>query len=124
MPTHEIELLFQQLGSTHIWGILVKMLIRILLSGIVGIGALTRPVSAQDVQMGYIVAQHSCSSCHEIEKGSFRSDVRPSFATIASRPNTTMMSLEILLTNPHYRMPDYLTRQEIADVSAYILSLK
>lgn len=35
-----------------------------------------------------------------------------------------MMSLEILLTNPHYRMPDYLTRQEIADVSAYILSLK
>jgi mono/diheme cytochrome c family protein len=74
--------------------------------------------------MGYIVAQRSCASCHEIEKGRFRSDLRPSFATIASRPGTTAMSLEILLTNPHYRMPDYLTRQEIADVSAYITSLK
>jgi mono/diheme cytochrome c family protein len=91
---------------------------------LVGIAMLTLPAVAQDVQMGYIVAQRSCSSCHEIEQGRFRSDVRPSFATIASRPNTTMMSLEILLTNPHYRMPDYLTRQEIADVSAYILSLK
>lgn len=85
---------------------------------------LTPPAASQDVQMGYIVAQRSCSSCHDIEQGRFRSDVRPSFAAIARRPNTTMMSLEILLTNPHYRMPDYLTRQEIADVSAYILSLK
>jgi len=102
----------------------MKIQSHVLLSGVVGIAALTHPALAQDVQMGYIVAQHSCNSCHEIGKGRFRSDVRPSFATIASRPSTTMMSLEILLTNPHYRMPDYLTRQEIADVSAYILSLK
>jgi mono/diheme cytochrome c family protein len=89
-----------------------------------GIAVLSSPAVAQDIQMGYIVAQRSCSSCHEIEKGRFRSDLKPSFTTIAARPGTTMMSLEILLTNPHYRMPDYLTRQEIADVSAYILSLK
>lgn len=85
---------------------------------------LASPAVAQDVQMGYIVAQRSCSSCHDIEKGRSRSDLRPSFATIAGRPGTSMMSLEIVLTNPHYRMPDYLTRQEIADVSAYIISLK
>lgn len=97
---------------------------RVAISALVGIAALTSPVIAQDLQMGYIVAQRSCASCHEIERGRFRSDVRPSFAAIASRPGTTMMSLEILLTNPHYRMPDYLTRQEIADVSAYIVSLK
>ena len=94
------------------------------LSVLAGIALLTPPAVAQDVQMGYIVAQRSCASCHEIEKSRFRSDLRPSFATIAERPGTTMMSLEILLTNPHYRMPDYLTRQEIADVSAYIVSLK
>lgn len=97
---------------------------RVAMSALIGIAVLVSPALAQDVQMGYIVAQRSCSSCHEIEKGRSRSDVRPSFAAIASRPSTTMMSLEILLTNPHYRMPDYLTRQEIADVSAYILSLK
>ena len=97
---------------------------RVTLSALVGIALLTPPAVAQDVQMGYIVAQRSCASCHEIEKSRFRSDLRPSFATIEERPGTTMMSLEILLTNPHYRMPDYLTRQEIADVSAYIVSLK
>jgi len=97
---------------------------RVALSVLAGIALLTPPAVAQDVQMGYIVAQRSCASCHEIEKSRFRSDLRPSFATIADRPGTTMMSLEILLTNPHYRMPDYLTRQEIADVSAYIVSLK
>jgi len=97
---------------------------RVALSVLAGIALLTPPAVAQDVQMGYIVAQRSCASCHEIEKSRFRSDLRPSFATIAGRPGTTMMSLEILLTNPHYRMPDYLTRQEIADVSAYIVSLK
>jgi len=97
---------------------------RVLAYVFAGILILPLPAVAQDIKMGYIVAQHSCSSCHDIEKGRFRSDARPSFAAIASRPSTTMMSLEILLTNPHYRMPDYLTRQEIADVSAYIMSLK
>jgi mono/diheme cytochrome c family protein len=97
---------------------------RLAASILVGLSVLASSAGAQDVQMGYIVAQRSCASCHEIEKGRSRSDLRPSFATIASRPGTTAMSLEILLTNPHYRMPDYLTRQEIADVSAYITSLK
>jgi mono/diheme cytochrome c family protein len=97
---------------------------RVAIATLVGIAMVIPPGFAQDVQMGYLVAQRSCNSCHEIERDRFRSDVRPSFATIAGRPTTTMMSLEILLTNPHYRMPDYLTRQEIADVSAYILSLK
>lgn len=97
---------------------------RLAVSILVGLSIRAPSASAQDVQMGYIVAQRSCASCHEIEKSRFRSDLRPSFATIASRPGTTAMSLEILLANPHYRMPDYLTRQEIADVSAYIVSLK
>jgi hypothetical protein len=35
------------------------------------------------------------------------------------------MSLHAFLSTPHHRMPDYsLSRQEIADISAYILSLK
>ena len=40
-------------------------------------------------------------------------------------PDTTRLSLTVFLSTPHHRMPDYsLTRQEIANVSAYILSLK
>jgi hypothetical protein len=52
-------------------------------------------------------------------------DVSPSFWSIARMPSTTAMSLQAFLSTPHHRMPDYsLSRQEIADISAYILSLK
>jgi hypothetical protein len=38
--------------------------------------------------------------------------------------STTSTSLNAFLSTPHPSMPDYaLSRQEIADVSAYILSL-
>ena len=49
----------------------------------------------------------------------------PTFAGIARRKSTTAMSLRVFLQSPHARMPDlHLSRDEIADVSAYILSLR
>lgn len=87
--------------------------------------ALPLPAAAQDVEAGFHIAQRWCSACHEIGNGPVQNDVSPPFKAIARAPGTTMVSLNAFLSTSHNRMPDYsLTRQEIADVSAYILSLK
>ncbi len=83
------------------------------------------PAAAQDVTSGFHLAKRSCGGCHEIGKVPVQNAVSPPFAAIARMPSTTEMSLNAFLSTPHHRMPDYiLTRQEIADVSAYILSLR
>ncbi len=97
---------------------------QLLIMTLLATAVLVPPAVAQGVEAGYIVAQRWCSSCHEIDKGRFGNGATPSFASIARRPSTTTVSLEMLLSNPHRRMRDSLMRHEIADVSAYILSLK
>jgi mono/diheme cytochrome c family protein len=83
------------------------------------------PAAAQDVEAGHLIARRWCSACHEIGTAPVKIDVSPSFWSIARMPSTTAMSLQAFLSTPHHRMPDYsLSRQEIADISAYILSLK
>jgi mono/diheme cytochrome c family protein len=98
---------------------------RLLMISLLTVAVLAPPAAAQDVAAGHDIARRWCSSCHEIGKAPVQNDVSPSFAAIARMPSTTAISLNAFLSTPHYRMPDYsLTRQEIADVSAYILSLK
>ena len=81
--------------------------------------------AAQDAAAGQRLARRWCSACHEIGRAPVHNDVSPSFGAIAHMSSTTAMSLNACLSTPHQRMPDYsLTRQEIKDVSAYILSLK
>ncbi len=82
------------------------------------------PATAQDIQAGHRVAQRLCRCCHEIEKGRFDHGIAPAFAEIAGRPTTTSSTVRRLFSKPHDRMPDFLMRQEIEDVSAYIVSLK
>jgi len=106
------------------FGVPMKAQCRLAIAILAGVAALVPPAAAQDVKAGYIVAQRFCASCHEIERGRFRNDRSPSFATIASRPTTGITGLEMFLSNPYYGKPDYLTLPEIADVSAYIFSLK
>ena len=54
-----------------------------------------------------------------------RNDAVPSFVSVARMDSTTTTSLEVFLSTPHGRMPDYsLSRHDIANVSAYILSLR
>jgi hypothetical protein len=49
----------------------------------------------------------------------------PSFREIAAQKSVTPMALSAFLQTPHHRMPDlHLSRNEIDDVSAYILSLR
>ena len=95
----------------------------LLLSGVLifpGIG------HAQNAYEGEHVARQWCSGCHQVaDEPNLHGDNVPPFSAIAKMNSTTAMSLTAFLESSHKSMPDFsLTRKEIRDVSAYILSLR
>ena len=82
---------------------------------------------AQHIPTGKRIAEKWCGNCHAIEAAGHApaTDGAPTFASIANMNSTTAMSLAVFLSTPHANMPNYtLSRQEIADIAAYILSLR
>lgn len=80
---------------------------------------------AQDIERGERIAEERCSNCHRIGVGEDNTSRIPTFAAIARMASTNQRSLAAFLTSPHAHMPDLvLSRPDIADVSAYILSLR
>jgi mono/diheme cytochrome c family protein len=83
---------------------------------------------SNSIAAGQQIATRWCSQCHLVGPEQMRaSDAVPTFAAIANKPTTTAASLRAFLQAPHWasRMPDlHLTRAEIDDVTAYILSLR
>ena len=79
-----------------------------------------------DAPVGQRLAQQWCSGCHSVDRKSTEAnDAVPSFLSIAKMPSTTSLSLQAWLQTPHPRMPYWqLTRKQIDDIDAYILSLK
>ena len=88
------------------------------------------PAGAQeggDRLAGHELATRWCGNCHVVDPSQQRQaiDAVPTFAAVAAMKSTTAMSLQVFLSTPHGPMPDYsLSRAEIANVSAYILSLR
>ena len=88
------------------------------------------PAVAQDIGdagHGRQLAETWCSSCHVVAPTTGRgtSNGAPPFAAIARMKSATPMSLHAFHLTPHANMPDlHLTRDEIDDLSAYILSLR
>ena len=82
---------------------------------------------AQDVENGARIAHTWCTNCHVVDsqdKG-VKSDAAPPFDSIARQSGVTTTAIQVFLSTPHTRMPDFsLTRTEIRDVSAYIMSLR
>jgi mono/diheme cytochrome c family protein len=83
--------------------------------------------AASDVTAGRRLAERWCSNCHVVgpteQQGT--STGAPPFSAIAQMSSTTPMSLRAFLMTSHPPMPDlHLTRDEIDDVSTYIISLK
>jgi len=80
------------------------------------------------ISVGRSFALANCRPCHFVEPGQgaqIRFANAPDFKAIAASPRTTDLSLNVWLRNPHPTMPTLvLTRQEAADVIAYILSLR
>jgi mono/diheme cytochrome c family protein len=84
-----------------------------------------------DPQAGQRIAGRACDACHIVvahqELTPLVPNAAPSFFAIADRPGTTQQSLAAFLAHahPYGRMPyPELTPAQIADISAYILSLR
>ncbi len=92
--------------------------------------AIPRAAGAQesvDQIAGHELALRWCSSCHLVDPTQQHqvSDAVPTFVAIAAMKSTTTASLRVFLATPHARMPDFaLSGNNIADLSAYILSLR
>jgi mono/diheme cytochrome c family protein len=80
-----------------------------------------------DTQHGRELAAKLCSNCHAVPNDPSnvgRPDV-PSFAAIARKPNITPERIAGAIVLPHPEMPGVpLSRAEIRDIAAYILSLR
>jgi len=79
-----------------------------------------------DPWAGERLAAQQCAECH-LMGGTARATVAgvPAFQSVANDPNVTELGLRAFLSTPHHRMPDIvLSRREINDLIAYILSLK
>jgi mono/diheme cytochrome c family protein len=99
------------------------------------VGILSTAASAQDlprganIQAGHELASRNCASCHVVEAHQAvppMPNYGPSFFDIAEKPGTSVQSLRTVLSahEPMRKMPHAgLTPAQIADVSAYILSL-
>jgi cytochrome c len=81
-----------------------------------------------DVAAGHAFARQACNTCHVVEAEQREPRlvvIGPSFRDIANTRGMTVTALRVFLTTSHPKMPNLiLTREEIADVSAYILSLR
>jgi mono/diheme cytochrome c family protein len=90
--------------------------------------ACSPPGSAQEVgdaQAGRSLSETWCTNCHVVsaDQPQGASTGAPTFRAIAAQTAMTPMALAAFLQTPHHQMPDlHLSREEIGDVAAYILS--
>jgi mono/diheme cytochrome c family protein len=87
------------------------------------LSSLPAAAAPPDPAQGETIAKRWCAACHVVaaDQKQASADV-PSFFDIAKRK--TSADLTSFLTDPHPKMPDMsLTREEIADLTAYIRSL-
>lgn len=76
-------------------------------------------------EAGAAIARAWCANCHLVspDQAVARTEA-PSFQTLADEPDRTIEGLEAFLFDPHPPMPNLdLSRDQIDDVIAYILSL-
>lgn len=86
------------------------------------------PPREPDAAAGRMLAERLCVGCHLIGGAEQSQTVPagvPSFAAIARRPGQTATGVAGGIVVPHPPMPDIpLTRDEIADLAAYVISLR
>jgi mono/diheme cytochrome c family protein len=79
-----------------------------------------------DAGNGQQIARRWCASCHIVAPNQRTgSEAVPPFTTIAHMPDFDASKVAFFLLYPHPKMPDMsLTRNEAADLAAYIQTLK
>ena len=96
----------------------------------VALTATALPAHAQDgdIAAGHAFARETCNACHVVEadqQAPRRIVIGPAFREIANTQGITATALRVFLTTSHPKMPNLiLTSEEMADVIAYILSLR
>lgn len=88
---------------------------------------LAAPALAQDAMNGARLAGEYCARCHDIATGGAAKQHPPSFAAIAAFRAEEQITARILYFALHTSMPSWnqwFTRDEIADLTAFIFSLE
>jgi mono/diheme cytochrome c family protein len=84
------------------------------------------PARAADAKNGEALARQWCAGCHVVDDKATgaRTDMTPSFPSIARRPQFSDAELRAWLRTPHPNMPNFdLSRATVEDLVAYIQSL-
>jgi mono/diheme cytochrome c family protein len=71
---------------------------------------------------GSTLAQRWCTGCHVVSGDQFKgTDIAPSFASIAERPDFNAEKVASFLLEPHPKMPNMaLSPEEAKDIGAFI----
>lgn len=80
---------------------------------------------AAEPSHGEAVVKRWCADCHMVAAGQKISTEAPPFSGIAKRPDFDASRIAFFLLDPHPKMPNmYLSRADVADIAAYIATLK
>jgi len=77
---------------------------------------------AANPDKGSTLAQRWCTGCHVVSGDQIMgTDIAPSFASIAEKPDCNVEKLASFLLEPHPKMPNMaLSPEEARDISAFI----
>jgi len=99
-----------------------------IVAALLSLTILTAPDAAlaADAAKGKILAERWCASCHVVASGQQLGNTQaPPFSEVAKKDRIDAPMVAYYLMTPHPRMPDMnLSRNEAADLAAYIVSLK
>ena len=102
-------------------------IVPLFLVGAVLVATVVQAQEAGSVQRGLRLARNTCADCHLVVKEAGRSALpqAPTFGTIAMTPGLTSAALTAMLQTSHRTMPNIVINpDDVADIVAYILSLK
>jgi mono/diheme cytochrome c family protein len=102
------------------------VLIAFLLLAAPGMASAGGVTSKPDPASGKALAERLCTNCHIVNADQSQANVDiPSFKEIGSRPGQTEGTIMAFIVLPKHPMPQIpLTKSELADLSAYIFSLR
>ncbi len=105
----------------------MQAVLKLILAVAAAIAVLGLPAAmAADPDHGADLAKRWCAACHVVaaDQKQASADVPP-FAAIAAKSDFTPEKLAFFLLDPHPKMPNFpLSRNEAADLAAYIASLR
>jgi mono/diheme cytochrome c family protein len=104
------------------WHILALVVVTAALGGVQGVSR----AAAADPDHGVVLAKRWCATCHLVESDQKQASADvPPFAVIARKPDFSPEKIASFLLEPHPKMPNFpLSREEAADIAAYIDTLR